>query len=124
MNSNSQEVRRKKERKMPKIVFTVADGLTPVGEETSVFSPVGLRTPFPIHLKHGEHRRLKLGISCNVPVIVVTRGVKQAYLCAPGEEIEASFLAAWEDLDIGEGERVADVYMVGSTEVFDVEIRR
>lgn len=114
----------KEKKKMSQVLFTVTDGLKPEGSETSVFRPIGLRTPVPINLELGNNRGIRLGVSCNVPLLVVTRGTKQATLFPPNQELGVTLLAASEPLNMSDGEVVADAYLVGSSDVFDVVVSK
>ena len=91
--------------KKKKIVeFMKTDGLEPRREfGDNGGRPFLLRMPFTVAEQVG--RRVRLGLSCNLPCVVVRSG--KAELFAPGQELEVGV-----DIGYGEGEVVAKCYPI------------
>lgn len=94
------------------VKFAVTDGRKPSKTE-EVGKPFALKMPVPLRMAARTTRTVTLGVSCNLPSIVVCRGKAEVF--PPGAVIKVDFATAEDALDIGEGETVAKLFPIDST---------
>jgi len=102
----------KKEYNMVKkdiVKFEVTDGRKPTRSD-EVGRPFLLKLSLPVRIAHGSKSRVKLGVSCNLPSVVV--GKAGAELFAPNAQLSVELLAGNEVLNMGDGEVVARVFPI------------
>lgn len=111
------------EAKMAKrrvVQFKKGDGLKP-GRSEEPGRPFLLKTPVDITIRPQQVQAVRLGLSCNLPVLV-TRGA-DAKVFAPGQELEVTIEGAGrkgpsdEILEFGVGETVARCFVLDCTDL-------
>ena len=106
-----------KEQTMAKkktVKFKVTDGKQPK-KLASVGGPFGLRAPMNVNIPARSTRTLKLGLSCELPVLV-TVGDRPPEFFAPGVELSVT-LGSRESTDFSEGEVVAKAFVLDNSDV-------
>jgi len=97
------------------VKFAVTDGRKPSRTE-EVGKPFALKIPIALKLAAGQSRRVKLGLSCNLPTVIV--GKQGSLLFSPGKELEVDIVGegpGQEVLNIGEGEVIAKAFPIDSS---------
>lgn len=97
-----------------KVKFKVTDGLRPK-KMLAPGKPFGLRTPVPLNVPRGGSRLLGLGVSCELPVVVVD--MSGCHLFAPGEDLKANIVARESAIDLSENEVVAKAFVLDNSDV-------
>lgn len=100
------------------VKFKVSDGRKPTKSENPG-KPFDLRLPISVNLTPNQSSTVRLGVTCDLPTIVVRGGT--AKLFAPGEELLVELKNTTNDNNSwGEGEVVARAFVVDNTGL-DVE---
>lgn len=96
------------------VKFAVDEGRAPTRSE-EVGNPYVLRAPFAVYMEPGGQRELSLGISCNLPSVLVSKDASA--LVPPGTKYKVVLRSEKDVLNIGEGEVLARVYPISSADL-------
>lgn len=95
------------------VKFKLQDGMTPRKLETTPGKPFGLRTPLTVNLPANGKQTVRLGLSCELPVLVV--GKSESKLFGPNQELSVDLSSEADGATFGEGEVVAKAYVIDNT---------
>lgn len=95
------------------VKFKLTDGMTPRKLETTVGKPFGLRAPLTVNIPPSGKQVVRLGLSCELPVLVV--GKTDCKVFGPGQELAVELSAEADGASFGEGEVVAKAYVIDNT---------
>jgi len=98
-----------------KVMFSTTDGMQP-RKSDSPGKPFNVRLPMTVNISAHSSKEIRLGVSCELPVVLSRDGV--ASLFAPRQEISVTLKNSGDSvLSFGEGEVVAQAYVVDCTEM-------
>lgn len=108
-------------RKKLIVEFKKTDGPAP-GRSEQAGRPFLLKMPMPVTVPPLGTRVVKLGVSCNLPVVVCRRG-NDAQLFAPGQELEVKVQNAdlTAPLQVGTNEVVAQCFVLDNTDLESID---
>lgn len=93
-----------------KVKFDVTDGKAPRKIDTPG-KPFGLRAPMDINVPVGVNRSLSLGLTCQLPVVVVDSAGASLY--PPNTQLRANLT----NVNVSEGEVIAQAFVLDNSDV-------
>lgn len=117
------EEQKKEEHTMAKrkVNFTVTDGSKPRKLE-GPGKPFGLKLPFSVTLPPRTTREVNLGVSCELPLLVVPAVLSPGLqvgvtTVTPGESVKVLLTSNSDTVTLSEGEIVARVYVIDNSDM-------
>lgn len=98
-----------------KIKFKLLDGMKPRKLE-SAGKPFGLRLPLAINLPPRTSMTVRLGLSCELPVVVVGTVGRESKIFSPGTELSVDVQSLDEAVNFSAGEVVAKAFVLDCTD--------
>ena len=104
-----------------KISFKTTDGVKP-RKLDGPGKPFGLRLPMSVNLPPRTSREIDLGVSCDVPVLLVPNlfslaAQSDVKFFGPGTALKVTIVSGNDHMNLGEGEVVAKVFVFDNSDM-------